>query len=139
MARRKALQFINSPKGQEYSNTRWPYNPRLPLPCGAFEEDQAQYARVVGCLITDSDHGGDALRAWRRARTGRRPGKPVPSHGNTPPRSIELLPNQPRSETLRGIAVVAAVGPFDAAEQEIDVRIAPPWAGTGLHLAIGSV
>jgi len=36
------------------------------------------------------------------------------------------LPNQPRREALRGIALVAGTGLHDWAEQEIDVTIAPP-------------
>ena len=43
-----------------------------------------------------------------------------------PPDYIEILPDHPRSETLRGVAVVAGTGAFESAEQELDARIAPP-------------
>jgi hypothetical protein len=107
--------------------TRWPFDPRFQQ----VSDNSWPYARIVGSLIADKEHGGPggvtvAERAWRAGmpnEAGEAPTRAVEIH---PPDYIEILADQPRSETLRGVAVVAGTGAFESAEQELTARIAPP-------------
>jgi hypothetical protein len=119
-----------SPAGQDFLNThglpetRWPFDPRFPV-----GDNVRPYARVSGCLVADKEHGGGsltaALRAWRAGMPNEAGEAPTRATEIHPPDLIQILPDHARSETLRGVAVVAGTGVFESAEQELDARIAP--------------
>lgn len=120
----------------EFLDTRWPFNPRIPLAKNdrdeQFEnailrdnEELATYVRVSGSLVADIAHVGGPSAAWQGGSAAQAEENPARHSEVHPPDHIEVLLNPGRRETLRGIAVVAANGPLDAAEQELNARIAP--------------
>jgi hypothetical protein len=127
-------------QNNEFPNTRWPYDPRaFPIPGSTIDEGAAQYFRMVGSLMADREHGRDATDRWVEGIPRESEANPARFTEIHPPDLIELLPNQPRRETLRGIAVVAGTGLFDAEVQEIDVTIAPPGAKPSPDHKVGVV
>jgi len=69
---------------------------------------------------------GEGCRAGMARRDAPRGGRNAHPRDRDPPtRSVEILPDRARNETLRGVAVVAGTGVFESAEQELDARIAP--------------
>jgi hypothetical protein len=124
-----AFPADGSAAGQDFLNayglpdTRWPFDPRF------LEGDTPRYARVAGSLVADKEHGGGGLtaglRAWRAGMPNEAGEAPTRATEVHPPDLIEVLPDPGRSETLRGVAVVAGTGAFESAEQELDARISP--------------
>jgi Protein of unknown function (DUF3892) len=91
----------------------WPFDPEAPPPTHAAIKGKP-YVRVYGAIVTDQSHMADfkdkatrdAASMWSTDNE-KREGDQARWVEVHPPDWIEALPDEPRAQTLRGVAVVA--------------------------------